>query len=286
MKKWIAVILTLMLLLTACGGEDASPETTLQTEAPTYSNEGPEGILDDNLPTTVYKLTRATSYDEEGKEQWHREYIYDSNGFCIEDSEVASGVVTYRNTHTPNAQGLTAETQYTDATGGISVIKYEYDANGRMTYQGNYQDGVLTDYTQYTYDEMGNYLTLQQYYAGELVMDYSFAYTYDSQGYMLTREEYMGAVMMSQVAFEYDSQGREIASTSTVAGGASQSRTVSTWEGLTETREYYGSGDEAPYLVAVITYDDHGNVILEQSQYAGGDYALMEYAYEPFEVTK
>ena len=42
---------------------------------------------------------------------------------------------------------------------------------------------------------------------------------------------------------------------------------------------------EDAYLVSVITYDDHGNVILEQSQYNGGGFTMLEYTYEPFEVT-
>ena len=44
--------------------------------------------------------------------------------------------------------------------------------------------------------------------------------------------------------------------------------------------------NDEPYMVSVITYDDHGNVLLDQSQYAGGNFTMMEYTYEPFEVTK
>ena len=50
-------------------------------------------------------------------------------------------------------------------------------------------------------------------------------------------------------------------------------------------REYYGMEMEDAYLVSVISYDDHGNVILEQSQYNGGGFTMLEYTYEPFEVT-
>lgn len=284
MKRLIAVLLALLLLLTACGGEQAEKPT--ETQAPTYSNEGPEGILDDDAPTTIYKLMRVVSVDEEGVEQWHREFIYDANGFCTEEMEVSNaGTVTYRNVNTPDAQGRTASTLVTEASGMTYTIEYQYDDRGNMISQSNYVDGECVDSTQYTYDEHGNYLTLQQYYFQDLIMDYRFEYTYNEQGKQLTRDEYMNGELLSHVEMEYDEQGREISSQSTVAGGASQSRTVSTWEGLTETREYYGMDNDEAYLVSVITYDDHGNVILDQSQYAGGGFTMMEYTYEPFEVT-
>lgn len=285
MKRLFIFMLSIMLILTACGGENA--ENPTETQAPTYSNEGPEGILDDDAPTTVYKLVRVVSVDEEGVEQWHREFIYDANGFCTEESEISSaGTVTYRNVNTPNAQGQTASTLVTEASGMTYTIEYQYDDRGNMISQSNYVDGECVDSTQYTYDDHGNYLTLQQYYFQDLIMDYRFEYTYDAQGNQLTRDEYMNGELLSHVEMVYDDQGREISSQSTVAGGASQSRTVSTWEGLTETREYYGMDNDEPYMVSVITYDDHGNVLLDQSQYAGGNFTMMEYTYEPFEVTK
>lgn len=283
MKRLLPLLLAALLLLTACGGEEATEPT--ETQAPTYLGEGPEGILDDDTPTTVYKLMRVVSLDEEGVEQWHREFIYDANGFCTEEMEVTSaGTVTYRNVNTPNALGQTATTVVTEANGMTYTIEYQYDNQGNMISQSNYVDGEMVDSTQYTYDDHGNYLSLQQYYYQDLIMDYRFEYTYNDRGDQIIRDEYMNDELLSHVEMEYDEQGREIASHSTVAGGASQSRTVSTWEGLTETREYYGMDGDEPYMVSVITYDDHGNVILDQSQYAGGGFTMMEYTYEPFEV--
>ena len=284
MKKLILILLALMLILTACDGAKAEKPT--ETQASTYSNEGPEGILDENMPTTVYKLMRVVSYNEEGVEQWHREFVYDANGFCVEEMEVTNaGTISYRNVNVPNDRGLTETTQITEANGLQYLIEYTYDEAGRVSSQSKYMDDVEVDSTRYTYDDHGNYLTLQQYYNGELVIEYAFEYTYNDQGKQLTRDEYMNGELLSHVEMEYDEQGREIGSRSSSFGGASQSRTVSTWEGLTETREYYGMEMEDAYLVSVISYDDHGNVILEQSQYNGGGFTMLEYTYEPFEVT-
>ena len=38
------------------------------------------------------------------------------------------------------------------------------------------------EYTEYTYNDKGQYLTLKQYIGGELIMDYAFSYTYDGAG--------------------------------------------------------------------------------------------------------
>lgn len=285
MKKIIAFLLIIMLLMSGCTDKTPDATTPDETQAPTYSNEGPEGILDDNMPKTVYKLVRAVSLDENGIEQWHREYFYDANGFCTEELEISNaGTITYRQVNTPDENGRTGTSQVTESGGITYTITYTYNSEGRIARQETASGGEVTDYTEYTYDDRGNYLTLKQYYYGELVMDYAFTYTYDENGKQVARDEYLFGELLSHVEFVYDDQGREIASTSSVAGGASQSRTESTWEGLTETRKYFGLGDTEPYMTSVITYDDHGNVIIEESQYSGGSFTMMEYSYEPFEV--
>lgn len=285
MKKIIAFLLITMLLISGCADKTPDETNPGETQAPTYSNEGPEGILDENVPTTVYKLVRAVSLDENGIEQWHREYFYDANGFCTEELEVSNaGTTTYRQVNTPDENGRIGTSQVTEGEGITYTITYTYNDQGRILRQETSSGGQVTDYTEYTYDERGNYLTLKQYYFGELVMDYAFSYTYNDNGNQVARDEYLSGELLGHVEFVYDEQGREIASTSSIAGGASQSRTESTWEGLTETRKYFGMGDTEPYMTSVITYDDHGNVIIEESQYSGGSFTMMEYTYEPFEV--
>lgn len=289
MKRIIPFLLTVVLLLGGCGNE-GSEETTqqpTQTQEPTYSNEGPEGILDENAPHTVYKLVRMVSLNENGIEQWHREYFYDADGFCTEEVEISNtGAVSYRHVNTPDASGNIASTLLTDSVGLSYTIQYEYDDQGRVVLQETYTDGVLTDKTEYTYDEQGNYLSIKQYFGGELAMDYSFSYTYNENGDQLTRDEYLFSELMNHVEMTYDDQGREISSVISMADGTTASRTESSWEGLTETRKYFGMDEQTPYLVCVITYDDHGNVILEENQYEGGAVTMTEYTYEPFEVNK
>ena len=288
MKRLFPVILILLLLLSGCGGEDVA-ETTApgETVPPTYSNDGPEGVLDENVPTTVYKLVRMVSLDDKGLEQWHREYFYDASGFLTGEMEVSStGTVTYRKSNTPNEAGLVAASDVTEAGGLSYTVTYEYDEKGNVTLQQSKTDGTVTDYIEYTYDDHGNYLTLKQSYAGELVADYVFSYTYNEKGSQLTREETFFGELACRVEMTYDDQGREISSVSLGADGKEQSRTESAWEGLTETRKYFALGEAQPYMTSVITYDDHGNVILEENQYADGTVTMMEYTYEPFEVIK
>lgn len=287
MRKIIPVFLILLLVLSGCGGKDAA-ETTAPTEttaAPTYSNEGPEGVLDEDAPTTIYKLVRMVCLSDNGIEYWHREYFYDVNGFLTGEMEVSSdGTVNYRHVNTPNEAGLVASTGVTEQWGASYTVNYEYDEVGNVIRQENVTDGQVVHYTEYTYDDHGNYLTIKQYYGEELVADYAFAYTYNEKGDQLTRDESFFGEVASRVEMTYDDQGREIASVSRGGDGKVQSRTESEWEGLTETRKYFDRDETEPFMIAVITYDDHGNMILEEDQYTTGGGTMFEYTYEPFEV--
>ncbi len=286
MKKILPLLLAL-LLLCGCAGEGGAETTAPGPEATeeTYSNQGPEGVLDENAPKTVYKLVRKGCMNADGVALWYRDYFYDADGFCTQEMEVSgSGVVTFLSINTANDEGFTASSAITESSGLEYTVTYTYDSQGNVLRQETHMDGVLTEAIDYTYDAQGNYLTLKQYYAGELVLDYAFTYTYSGDGVLLTREETLFGELASHVEMTYDQQGRETASVSTGLDGTVLSRTESTWEGLTETRKYFAMEDTTPYMTSVITYDDHGNVILEENQYDDGTVTMMEYTYEPFEV--
>jgi hypothetical protein len=148
-----------------------------------------------------------------------------------------------------------------------------------------YEDGTL-EYTEYTYNEHGQYLTLKQYIAGELVVDYGFSYTYDGAGNLISRDEYLSGELLYHVSFAYDDQGREVGTVTSLVNGEVQSRTESHWDGLTETRYFYSGEDAEPFMVSVFTYDDAGNVVFEETRQGDTVINRAEYIYEPFEVKK
>lgn len=288
MKRLIPVILTLLLLLTACGGEEMT-ETTggAASEQPTYSNEGPEGILEEKDTETVYKIAKMTVMGETGEIRWYREYVYDENGFCMEEHETSNqGELTYRRANTPDELGRTAESQITEFGGRSYTIKYSYDDQNRVTREETWENGALFEYTEYTYDDQGNYLTLKQYYDGEVVMDYAFSYTYDEQGNQTVMEESLFGELLYRVENTYDADGRVVSSVTTLSSGEIQSRTESSWDGMTETRNYYTGEETEAYMTSVVTYDAAGNVVFEETRYSGEVTSMTEYVYEPFEVKK
>lgn len=287
MKRLLPIILSLLLLLTACGGEDVTETTGNASEQPTYSNEGPEGILEEKDTETVYKIAKMTVMNENGEIRWYREYVYDENGFCMEEHETSNqGELTYRRANTADDLGRTAESQVTEFGGRSYTIKYSYDGQNRVTREETWENGEITDYTEYTYDDHGNYLTLRQYMGSELMMDYSFTYTYDENGNQTAMEESLFGELNYRVEMTYDEQGKEISSLTTLSGGEVQSRTESSWDGLTETRNYYFGGETEPYMTSVVTYDAAGNVVFEETRYSGSVTSMTEYVYEPFEVKK
>ena len=291
MKKILALILALCLLLCGCGRENPA-ETTLtpeETAAPTLETENSgegEGILD---PTTEirYLIVKKIVTNDAGQELWGTDYSYDDSGFCTQEREYSNiGSASYSRVNSPDMLGRIGSSLFTEADGSQYTVFYTYDDFDRCIREDvTYEDGT-TEYTEYTYNDQGQYLTLKQYIAGELIMDYSFSYTYDGSGRQVSMDEYLGGELMYHVTFTYDEEGRETGTVTSLVNGEVQSRTVSHWDGLTETRYFYSGEDSEPFMVSVFTYDGNGNVVFEETRQGETVINRAEYIYEPFEVKK
>lgn len=289
MKRILPWILVLALLLCGCGGEgnESTGPAGSGASGETQSTEAPEGILEEKETNTVYKLVVMTVMNENGEELRRVEYTYDDFGFCTAEQEYSNiGGGTCSRVHTSDGSGLPVDTLVTEADGSQYKIAYTYDEQGRVTREAIFRDGTLTEKTEYTYDDRGNYLSIRQYYGEELVMDYSFSYTYDANGNAVEEDEYQFGEPVYHVTTTYDNQGREVSSVSTVGTGEVQSRRECSWDGLTETRCYYSGDETEPYMITVATYDDAGNVVFEQTRQGDMVISTTEYVYEPFEVNK
>ena len=291
MKKILALLLALSLLLCGCGRENPA-ETTLtpeETAAPTLETENSgegEGILD---PTTEirYLIVKKIVTNDQGQELWGTDYSYDDAGFCTQEREYSNiGAATYSRVNSPDALGRIGSSLFTGADGSQYTVTYTYDEFDRCLREDvTYEDGTQ-EYTEYTYNDHNQYLTLKQYMGGELIMDYGFSYTYDGEGRQVSMDEYLGGELMYHVAFTYDAEGREIGTVTSLVNGEVQSRTESHWDGLTETRYFYSGEDAEPFMVSVFTYDDAGNVVFEETRQGETVINRAEYIYEPFEVKK
>lgn len=291
MKKIIALSLALLLLLCGCG-KDEPTESTPDTQSAQPSvtetvntGEG-EGILD---PTTEirYLIVKKIVTNEAGQELWGTDYSYDDTGFCTQEREYSNiGSASYSRVNSPDALGRIGSSLFTQADGSQYTVTYTYDEFDRcLREDAVYEDGS-TEYTEYTYNEQGQYLTLKQYMDGELIMDYGFSYTYDGSGRQVSMDEYLAGELLYHVAFTYDAEGRETGSVTSLVNGEVQSRTESHWDGLTETRYFYSGQDTEPFMVSVFTYDDAGNVVFEETRQGETVINRAEYIYEPFEVKK
>ena len=290
MKKIIAISLALLLLLCGCSGKE-TPETTVPREtepaaSETVSGGEGEGILD---PTTEirYLMVKMIVTNEAGQELWGREYSYDDTGFCTREREYSNiGSAAYSRVNSPDVLGRIGTSVFTELDGSQYTVTYTYDDQDRCIREdAEYEDGTR-EYTEYTYNEQGSYLTLKQYMDGELIMDYGFSYTYDGSGNQVAMDEYLSGDLMYHVTFAYDAQGREVASVTSLVNGEIQSRTESQWDGLTETRNYYSGQETEPFMVSVFTYDGNGNVVFEETRQGDAVINRAEYIYEPFEVKK
>ena len=291
MKKILALLLALSLLLCGCGRENPA-ETTLtpeETAAPTLETENSgegEGILD---PTTEirYLIVKKIVTNDAGQELWGTDYSYDDTGFCTQEREYSNiGSASYSRVNSPDMLGRIGSSLFTEADGSQYTVFYTYDDFDRCIREDvTYEDGTQ-EYTEYTYNDHNQYLTLKQYMGGELIMDYGFSYTYDGEGRQVSMDEYLGGELMCHVAFTYDAEGREIGTVTSLVNGEVQSRTESHWDGLTETRYFYSGEDAEPFMVSVFTYDDNGNVVFEETRQGETVINRAEYIYEPFEVKK
>ena len=292
MKKMIPLILILCLLLSGCGKEEPSAGTTLppQQSQPalqeTASPTDAEGILDPDTQI-IYCLVKMIVTNDQGQELWGRDYTYDDTGFCISEREYSNiGATSYSRVNTPDMLGRIESSVFTESDSSTYTVTYTYDNQNRCVREDvTYEDGTA-EYTEYTYNEQGNYLTLRQFIGDELVVDYAFSYTYDGSGNQMSMDEYLFGDLMYHVAMEYDDQGREISSVTNLVNGEIQSRTESSWDGLTETRLYFSGTDQEPFMVSVFTYDDNGNVVFEETRQGDTVLNRAEYIYEPFEVKK
>ena len=293
MKRIFALTLVLALLLSGCGGKEeptgtttnVPQESTPATQDTQTGGEG-EGVLD---PTTEirYLIVKKIVTNDQGQELWGTDYTYDSTGFCTHEREYSNiGSPSYSRTNSPDALNRIASSLYTQPDGSQYTITYTYDDFDRCIREDvHYEDGTQ-EYTEYTYNDKGQYLTLKQYIAGELIMDYAFSYTYDGAGNQVSMDEYLDGELMYHVAFTYDDEGRETGSVTSLVNGEIQSRTESHWDGLTETRYFYSGEEQEAFMVSVFTYDGSGNVVFEETRQGETVINRAEYIYEPFEVKK
>lgn len=177
MKKLLAVALVALMLLgiTACGADSAP-------EAKYVPNE----------------VTVEIYFNGELQGAQKMEYTYDENWNTTEIATYYDGVLemtTKLSGYSEN--GKPAEMTAVDASGqeGMS-IRYTYDSEDRVIKQETVENDEVSQYTESTYDAIGN-LATQTNYLAIVDMTTLFEYSYDRDGNRTETKTYRNGELVS-----------------------------------------------------------------------------------------
>lgn len=285
MRKFLIIILTLLLLLCSCrkeetpatvptGEPEAETEVIIQDVTGPEAEVDPEDITEPVETETVIRLTRTTVLNDRGEEILYLEYVYDSYGRQTESWEYSDGEVTSFSTTTwiSNTQSETVS-RYGDSE---YPVLSDYDEQGNLIRVEYPDEGRITEYT---YDEFGNTLTVQN---GD-GSGFRYVYTYGENGTVLVREEYLGEDLVGRLEMEYDEAGKEISSIYYYPDGSVNYRTETIREGSTETRTSFDSEGNA-YLTQITVTDELGNILSRETWQGDEMVSRTEYTYEEIEI--
>ena len=293
MKKTMILLLTLAVLLCGCGKEESPAQVVPETEPAAAGTqpqetveipEGQEAVTEPPTDTvTVILLARMARLDENGNELWHMEYSYDELGrLCAEREILSDGQESYSVVITYVETESGWEKIYTTPGGDSHTIRETLDENGNVILSENIHDGYVDYYTEYTYDEEGRLTADESHYSEDPGVPRT-EYTYDALGRLISICQYSSGELYNRQEITYDDASRCAETLFYNADGVVSSRFLHTWEGNTETRtEFDGEGNL--YQTVVITYDDAGNILREETSPEAYDTSCFEYTYEPFEI--
>lgn len=288
MKKTLLTFCVLALLLCGCASPAAQHGTAPDTVAATAPEipEGQEAVTEPAQTAAqeqVYLLSQMTKLDENGTALWHRQYRYDTLGRLSSVVETASdGSDSSTVTYTYSADATSREQCGTDAAGNAYTIHETLNEANQVTWSEYIQENIAVSVTTYTYDAMGRLSTEETRYSEDSSV-LRIEYSYDEQGNLLDQYQYLDAQLAGWEETSYDADGHRTQICYYDADGMPISNIICTWEGNTEIRSY--SGSDSLRAVIITTYDDHGNILREETQQDGDVISCVEYHYESVTIS-
>jgi antitoxin component YwqK of YwqJK toxin-antitoxin module len=250
MKKWIALSLALILVLSLC----ACSESGKKDESDKKGDSG-----EDRGVVTTGKLTEVVEVWMPGTEYTfnHKATIeYDDDNNVIGTKIYYGGRLDFEATY--------------DKDIDKPLLELVYD-----------KDGKVNDRTEYTYDTNGNCLernTTSTNSDGE-TKTYKYVYTYDGYGNLLTQKQYVNGELSLEDCYTYDSHGNRLSWYCSGYDGPFQVIYQNTYDKgkLTEVKAYRDGK-----LNSYSEYDADGNEILSISYHTdnGEEAFRCEYTYE------
>lgn len=312
MKKWIALLLALVMALSLCAcaeKDDVSKkgdgekvevslfaqilmtETNSDGETETmkavveydedYNVIGTKTYSNDKLSYEVTydkdinKPLVQKSYSEDGVRSDVTEYTYDENGNCLENTSTYYGEETLvsKCVSTYDANGNVLTEKYYENGELNYEYRYSYTASGKLEEEVNIWDGEES-WTRYTYDEQDNILTEEQGVGEETYTTKSYKNTYEN-GKLTQVEVYEGDELDERIC--YDADGNETL-TASYSDGEEYYRTETTYENgkLVKYVSYY-DGEES--YKRLCTYNADGKITERSYIYSDGETYRNTYSY-------
>lgn len=272
MKKWIAMMLALVMILSlgACKKKDEAAE--------------------DKVTAKLLTEMLMTRKDEEGKTVTMKGVLeYDDDYNIIGTKSYEDGELQYEATYDKDMDKPLLEVQYDEDGKETDRTEYTYDANGnRLERKSSYTDdeGNAATYKEVcTYDAKGNVLTEKEYHNGNLEYEYTYTYTATDK---VSTETYSRDEYESIDTYTYDEHDNVLSckSTSKYGDGEAYTRETTyenTYENgkLVEAKCY-----EEGVLEQYTKYDADGNEILNVYYDEDGEYSRYEQSYENGKIVK
>lgn len=258
MKKLIAALLalTLMLCLAACG--EAEPETK-----------------------TIYVQTRSVRTI--GEAVIRTEYTYGKTGKPV-TMKMYFNDKLYQSVTNRTSNGVTYMT-ITDSTGESSTqtTNTVYDDQGRVSILEVNVGSTTVSRTTYTYDDQDRIVKAATLTADGTV---TTTYIYDANGNTVTQQvSDTNDDSFTRTEYTYNADNYVTLEKNFDKEGNLQGSTVYTYEGKTARIQTYYDGDGEPTgEVTRLEYDEHGNLVKEISYVDGEVAQTIVSTYEAMEV--
>ena len=230
MKRWIALLLALVCLLSLCAcGDDSGLDSGSKNSRPEESTPVPTTTKgEESEYVTVYLPAEKAyasgesyhyTYDEDGnkigyivcedgEEDYRYTYTYDENANLLETIGHKDGVAVSRVTYTYDEKGKLLEMSHDGDGGVIYRTTYAYDEKGNEIESVRYKNDVETVRYTCAYDEKGNQTEFVHYDDGE--EDYRYTYVYDHKGNLIEETYYNEGNEEEYITYSYDEKANTV----------------------------------------------------------------------------
>lgn len=259
MKRVIYILTAVCIVLCLAGCVQAPPAPTAPS-APTTppTTEPTEPSTPPPPPETPTKtvFVHSSITQEYGSAMSRTEYLFDEQDWVTEVVVYTNGVETKRHSVECDENG-----NYIRWISDGSVMEYTYDAEGHSLGMAMYIGGSLVSSTTYTWENgLRTSVTTQM---ASQNMTQKVLMTYNANGILLRQDSYSADTLTSYSIYATGEDGQVQSMTTYLPDGSLHSQSTHSWEGGSQTITTTDPKG-AVTQIAVLTYDEHGNLLTHE----------------------